>query len=834
MSKTTGKRAAQPENEVRPDIGLGLASALEGIGHGVLVFNAESALLAFNSAACRMLELDPEFLVSMPTLDAIDWHLRLKRKITDIAEAPEPHALQLKNDPLGRRLQRNRAGIVLEVTTRPTAEGGMVRTYVEISDYLRTKAARDRMDQLLIATQAMAQVGGWEADIAADRVYWTEGIYHILEVSPLEYQPGGVLASAQHFFTPESMAIIQAASVAGHPMSLQHDCELEAITARGRRIWIHTRGSSVWENGVLISRTSVMQDVTEAKLARKALVESENRWKLALESTGDGVWDWHIPSGVEFFSKRLIESYGYTEGELANDPNTLDRLTHPDDLAQMARDREAHFSGASSTYLNEHRILCKNGVWKWVLSRGMVISRGADGKPLRMIGTHTDITERKNAEALIRQQAYFDTLTGLPNRRMLRDRLEQEIRKSRRDRQQLAILFIDLDHFKEVNDTLGHDRGDQLLVEAARRLKECVRESDTVARMGGDEFTIILADVASSDQLQPVLQKILDSLDGVFQLGEEQAFVTASIGITLYPHDATEIEDLFKNADQALYVAKGEGRNRFSFFTPALQAAAQTRVRLAADLRAAVQEAQFHVAYQPIIELRTGQVRKAEALIRWEHPRRGLVSPAEFIPIAESIGLIVEMGEWVFRQAAQQVKLWRQCLHPEFQISVNRSPVQFQNAARSLRPWGEQLREMDLPGNAIVVEITEGLLLDTNQHVGSQLLELGAAGIPVSLDDFGTGYSSLAYLQKFNIDIIKIDQSFVRHLAPQSTNHSLCKAIIVMAHELGMQVVAEGVETEVQRQLLADAGCDFAQGYLFSRPLSVAEFEAYLAHRAPL
>ena len=364
MTNSTGPLAAQTENDVRADTGLALA--FEGMGQGVLIFNAQLALQAFNSSASRLLELDPELLVGMPTLDTVDWHLYSQKKVVDITDLPGSHALQLLNDPLGRRLQRNRHGQILEVTTRPLPQGGMVRTYVDISEYLRTQAARDRMDQLLIATQAMAQVGGWESDIQADRAYWTEGIYHILEISPLDYQPGSVIATAEHFFTPESMAIIQAASVPGSPMALQHDCELEAITARGRRIWIHTRGNSVWENGVLLSRTSVMQDVTEAKLARKALLESENRWKLALESTGDGVWDWHIPSGIEFFSKRLIESYGYTEGELSNDPSALDRLTHLDDLAQMARDREAHFSGATSTYLNEHRILCKNGVWKWV------------------------------------------------------------------------------------------------------------------------------------------------------------------------------------------------------------------------------------------------------------------------------------------------------------------------------------------------------------------------------------------------------------------------------------------------------------------------------------
>ena len=542
-----------------------------------------------------------------------------------------------------------------------------------------------------------------------------------------------------------------------------------------------------------------------------------------------------MQTGQEFFSKRLLEMYGFAENEILNHADELDKRTHPDDRAQLLLDRQAHFDGLTPTYINEHRVRCKDGSWKWVLTRGMVISRDAQGQPLRMIGTHTDITERKVSEALIWQQAHFDALTGLPNRNMLRDRLAQEIKKNRRDGLQLACLFIDLDHFKEVNDTLGHDSGDLLLIEAARRIRDCLRESDTVARMGGDEFTVILTEVPDASSLEPVLHKLLHTLGGVFQLGAERVFVSASIGITMYPHDATAIEDLFKNADQALYVAKGAGRNRFSFFTPALQEAAQSRARLTHDLRAGLVNDQFRVVYQPIVELATGAVHKAEALIRWRHPTRGIVSPSEFIPIAEASGLITDIGEWVFQQAALQVRQWRAALRPDFQISVNRSPAQFQQDGSARLSWSAQLQKMGLPGNSIVVEITEGLLLDTNSSVADQLLDLHDAGIQVSLDDFGTGYSSLSYLQKFDIDFIKIDQSFVRHLIAGSTDLALCKAIIVMAHELGIKVIAEGVETELQRDLLEAAGCDYAQGYLFARPMSAPDFECFLAaSRVPM
>ena len=808
-----------------------LRDTMDSISQGIFVFDALGHVISFNNQACRLLELDAEFLRSRPSLKEINTLQLARGDFGAQARNVERHA---RDYVLGhgvspaptQYLRSTRAGRTLEVKSQILPEGGMVRTFADVSDYVQAQAARDRLDKLLVVTQAMAQVGGWEVDVVADRVFWTEGVYRILEVATQDYTPGGAMDTAARFLTPESMLQVRASYQDTENQPATHDMELEAITARGRRIWLRVTGTAQWQDKVLLARTSVIQNITENKMAQEALLEAESRWKLALESTGDGVWDWRIPEGAEFYSKRLIEMYGYSEGDLQSDPKALDSRTHPDDLAQMERDRAAHFEGRIPTYMNEHRVRCKNGNWKWVLTRGMVISRDAQGRPLRMIGTHTDITERKNDEAMIRQQAFFDTLTGLPNRRMLRDRLEQEIRRCKRDQRKLAVLFIDLDHFKEVNDTLGHSSGDELLIEAGRRIKECVREADTVARMGGDEFTVILTEVERSEELEPLLQKILHAMDAVFQLGDEQIFVSASIGITIYPDDGEEIDDLLKSADQALYVAKGEGRNRFSFFTPALQAAVQTRVRLASDLRTALREGQFRVVYQPIVDLHNGQVHKAEALIRWQHPKRGLVSPAAFIPIAESSGLIVDIGEWVFMQAAQQVQAWRASLHPDFQISVNRSPVQFHHEQAGQATWGLQLQAMGLPGSAVVVEITEGLLLDSGDQVGEQLLAFGDAGIQVSLDDFGTGYSSLAYLQKFDIDYIKIDQSFVRHLINGSTDLALCKAIIVMAHELGIKVIAEGVETAQQRALLQAAGCDYAQGYLFDRPMAAADFQA--------
>ncbi len=595
--------------------------------------------------------------------------------------------------------------------------------------------------------------------------------------------------------------------------------------------WVQIASNLLSQDGTGSVRAGVMTDITTRKWAEAQLQETEARWKLALESTGDGVWDWHIRDEVEYYSTRYKEMYGYSEDKVWQRSDDYADLVHPDDKAQMMRDQQAHFDGKTTNYVNEHRVRCKDGSWKWILSRGTVISRDPQGKPLRMLGTHTDISKRKEIDALIWQQANFDALTGLPNRRMLRERLQAEMQLCKNNDQRMAVLFIDLDHFKEVNDALGHAKGDELLIEAGRRIRERLRDGDTVARMGGDEFTVLLTNISDDARTQRIVEGILGAMTMAFQLGDDQVFVSASIGITRFPDDAHEVESLLKNADQALYVAKGAGRNRLSFFTPALKAAALVRTRLTYDMRSGLVNQQFLMVYQPIINLVTGMVHKAEALIRWQHPTRGLISPAEFIPIAETSGLIIDIGDWAFREVARQTRRWRDSVYPDFQVSVNKSPAQFHHDGGSNQAWLEHLEELGLPGASIVVEITEGLLLEASASVNRQLLEMRDAGIQVSLDDFGTGYSSLSYLQKFDIDFIKIDQSFIRNLKPASKELALCKAMIVMAHELGIKVIAEGIETEEQRDLLIAAGCDSGQGYLFARPMIAADFDVYMAQR---
>ncbi|NYT62346.1 EAL domain-containing protein [Alcaligenaceae bacterium] len=453
-----------------------------------------------------------------------------------------------------------------------------------------------------------------------------------------------------------------------------------------------------------------------------------------------------------------------------------------------------------------------------------------DGSVRCRIGLFSDITKKKQSDAFIWRQANYDHLTGLPNRQLFQDRLERAIVRSDRSGLSMALVFLDLDFFKDINDTLGHSMGDELLKQVATRLSSCVRATDTVARLGGDEFTIIVGDLHDYEVAERICQETLRHLALPYYLGDEAATISTSMGVTFYPNDGADAQELLKNADLAMYAAKDKGRNQFCYFTPAMQQNAHNRRQLLRDLVDALDQKQFVLHYQPIVALGTGHIHKAEALIRWIHPELGLVSPADFIPFAEDSGIIVEIGDWVFSEAAKQAALWRTSHYPDFQIAVNVSPAQFMAEGLSHEAWLAQLQELNLPGGSIAVEITERLLMDASEEISSKLLAFRDAGIQVALDDFGTGYSSLSYLKKFDIDYIKIDQSFVRNLGPDTDDMALCEAIIVMAHRLGLTVIAEGVETREQCELLVRAGCDYGQGYLFSRPVPAEQFSALLQH----
>lgn len=574
----------------------------------------------------------------------------------------------------------------------------------------------------------------------------------------------------------------------------------------------HTSSLSNTDNGeFLIS----FYDITDRKKLEEERILTSN----VFQHTSEGVLITNADKIITAINPAFSIITGYSGSEIIGEPSLL----------FMSDQHDANF------YIKMTEELDTTGKWQ-----GEVWSRRKTGEELLIwltintlynedntvklrVGLFSDITEKKQTEMATLKQANYDNLTSLPNRTMFNDRLEQEIKKSNRSHKPLALFFLDLDKFKDVNDTFGHPVGDKLLIDAAKRITDCVRDTDTVARLGGDEFTVILPNLDDLHGIERIATQIIKSLSQQFQLDNDMVYVSASIGITLYPNDADDVNGLLKNADQAMYFAKDSGRSRFSYFTQQMQKNSLERFNLTNDLRVALAKDQLELYYQPIICLPTGKIHKAEALLRWKHPERGMVSPAEFIPLAEDSGLIHEIGDWVFQQATQQVKTFQQ-YNADFQVSINVSPAQF----REENNWISVITQDNFAGSNVVIEITEGLLMEDNELIAEQLLNFRDAGIQVAIDDFGTGYSSLSYLNKFDIDYLKIDQSFIRNLSDESSEMALSEAIIVMAHKLGLKVIAEGVETELQRGLLAAAGCDYAQGYLFAKPLPVDEFETLL------
>ena len=578
---------------------------------------------------------------------------------------------------------------------------------------------------------------------------------------------------------------------------------------------------------VFTLRVAVRRKTAEIESKSQEIENQRLRLSEIIDATRAGTWEWNMQTGECQFNARWAEIAGYTLDELKPlSLETATRLMHPDDLQTAMQLIERHLNREMDFYECDIRMRHKDGRWIWVSDRGSLISRTPEGEPLVMHGTHFDITEKKAAEEAIWRQANYDSLTQLPNRHYFNKRLVEAIQEATLKQQRLTLLFLDLDQFKDVNDTLGHHRGDDLLIEVGRRIRQNLTEAATVARLGGDEFAVILPDDVAD--LQTLCNQLLQHISHAYILGGERIFVTASIGISQFPDDAVNAEEMIQHSDQAMYEAKSRGRNNVRYFSLAMRDALAQRTSLARDLRTAVENNELRDHYQPIICLRSDRIVKAETLMRWQHPSRGLISPALFIPVAEETGEIIRMGDWIFRQAAQNALKWQALVGDEFAISVNKSPMQFIEPSAMSSDWMQLMQEIGLDGKRIVVEITEGLLLNPDPVVEQRLLHFRDMGIQVAIDDFGTGYSSLSYLSKFDIDYLKIDQSFTRELNEGNESYVLCEAIIVMAHKLGLKVIAEGVETALQRDLLRDIHCDYAQGFFYSPPVPADAFEQLL------
>jgi diguanylate cyclase (GGDEF)-like protein/PAS domain S-box-containing protein len=574
-------------------------------------------------------------------------------------------------------------------------------------------------------------------------------------------------------------------------------------------------------------------DLTAANLQleqqMEELSQSRERFELAVLGSKDGIWDWNIQANEVYFSPRYKHMLGLEEEEMENRLEEWQKRIHSEDINQTLACLQGYLAGSIGEYEIEFRMLRKDGSYGWILSRGVAL-RDADGTPYRMTGSHTDITGRKQAEHLLEYQAHHDVLTGLPNRILLRDRMAQALLQAERDHTQVALLVMDVDRFKEINDTFGHHYGDLLLQQLKPRLHGAVRASDTVARLGGDEFACILLETNEADA-QAAAHRILSSLERPFVLEENSLNVEMSIGIALYPDHGVEFNALMRRADVAMYVAKQSG-SRSAVYNLAQDNYTEKRLTLIGDLRRALDTDEFVLHYQPQVELRSGEVTSVEALVRWQHPQYGFLPPGEFVPLAEQTGLIAPLSLWVLNTALRQLRLWQQ-MGFDIHMAVNLSARNVHDAALP-ETIGRMLHAHQVAPGALLLEITESAVMENPEEAISNLKELRDMGVRLSIDDFGTGFSSLTYLKRMPVHEVKIDRSFVMDMATNDEDAKIVRSIVDLGRNLGLAVVAEGVENQAAYDLLVATGCHMAQGYFISRPLPTTALTSWLSERLSL
>ncbi len=597
--------------------------------------------------------------------------------------------------------------------------------------------------------------------------------------------------------------------------------EVKILTKKGQERWLDFTAASIEFEGKPAMLGTAF-DITERKRAEEALRESEERYRDLFENTSDLIQSVAMDGSFLYVNRAWRETLGYSEEETLS-LNMFD-IIHPDSRDHCITMFQRVTAGESLNRV-EAEFVTKQGRSIWV--EGSAFARFQDGKPVATRGIFRDVTEHKQAEETVRHLAYHDALTDLPNRALFRDRLNLAIAQAKRSKQMVAVMLLDLDRFKMINDTAGHKQGDRLLQTVGNQLKGLVREGDTVARAGGDEFILLLPAVTGVEHAASIADRIVQSFRGVRIVAGHEFHITTSIGITIFPTDGDDAETLLRNADIAMYRAKEEGRDNSQIYSADMKAKIAERVVLESDLRHALEREEFIVYYQPQVDIRTGQIVGVEALVRWDHPDRGLVSPIEFIPVAEETGLIVELGEWVLRTACAQNKAWQEAGIPGMRIAVNVSSHQFQR--RDLVQTVMQvLNETDLDPSSLEVEITESTAIQDVDHTIAVLRSLRDMGVRVAIDDFGVGHSALSYLKRFPVDVVKIDQSFVRDITIDPDDAAIVTTIITIAHDLKLSVIAEGVETEEQLAFLEKRGCDEMQGFLFSKPLPPAHLEKLL------
>ena len=800
------------------------------IPSGLLVLSADLRVLFANRQFLEVVGVSPDRVVGMPLeafFPGIGWWDHVARVLAGFGHAHAPIEIELAAPRGTRHLQIRLATI--DVSARSADEQGedparLLLVLDDVTERKQTEAALQESQRSL--STLISNLPGLVYRCANDRdwtvEFMSQGAF-LLTGYPSEafVQKTVTYGSLIHHDDAERVwTEVQEAVGAGKAFDLVYRLH----TARGEEKWVWERGRGVFaEDGALLALEGLISDVTDRKRAEEAVRDGEERYRNLVENAHDMIQSLGPDGRLLFVNRAWLETMGYAESEISS--LNFFRIVHPQSRVHCQQLFAEMLAGRATAAI-QAALVAKDG--RVIEVEGNVTSRYENDRVVATQAIFRNVTEHRAWEERLKHAVSHDPLTNLPNRTVFMDRLSQALVRVRWSGKPVAVFVLDLDRFKLVNDTLGHASGDRLLLAVAERLTGCLRDGDTVARLGGDEFAILLPEIAKASDSVTVVEKMFTALQSPFVIDDHELFVTTSIGMSIAPDDGEAAGVLVKNADTAMYRAKDQGRNTYQLYSPSMNVSTMERLSLEGSLRHALDRCEFVVYYQPQVDLRTGRICGMEALVRWQHPDLGLVSPAKFIPLAEETGLIVPIGEVVLRASCAQNRTWQKAGFAPFPVSVNLSARQFQHP--NLKDViARILRETELDPKWLDLEMTESLLMDDAERTVGTLVHLHAMGIRLSIDDFGVGYSSLNYLKRFPIDTVKIDQSFVRHITSDADDAAIATAIIAMAHSLKLKVVAEGVETDDQMAFLNEKGCDAVQGYLFSRPLAADAMTALLA-----
>jgi diguanylate cyclase (GGDEF)-like protein/PAS domain S-box-containing protein len=814
-------RSLRKARRAAEDARARLIDAIESSGEGFAVYDADDRLIMRNSRLRDFLGDTVPIVPGKTTFETLARAAVESGKILvpggDL-EAWIAERLRRHRDPAEPFEVRLPGGRWLEIRERRTAEGGIVATYADVTQRVEAAAALRRHREELERAQILARMGSWVFDSRTGVLDWSPPLYRIFGQDPETFTP--TLEAVFELIHPADRERVETATRRQMTEPGAHTLEYRIVRPNGTVVHVRsTRELVTDEAGQPALFTGTAQDITELRRSEADLA----RVFQAIEQSPVSVLMTDAAGDIEYVNPAFVRVTGYQPLDvIGRNPRVLKSGYNPPAVYKELWDTIA----AGQEWRGELHNRRKNGELFWEFASIAPI-KDRDGVITHYLAIKEDITHRKAIEEKLLRQANFDELTDLPNRVLALDRLSQALARAPRERKMVAAMIVNLDDLKKINDSLGRAAGDQLLVEVSRRIAACVRDGDTVARLEGDEFLIVLPDLGMAVFAEVVAQKILAACARPVGLGDHEVLVTARIGLTVSPNDGVDPQVLLRNAQAAVNRAREIGGNAYRFFTPRMNEVAVRRLAEENLLRYALERNELFLVFQPLIETRSGRVVGAEALLRWNSPQLGLVPPEQFIATAEKTGAIVSIGEWVLRNACRAGAEWNRSLGRRFRIAVNVSFRQFKGGGLT-EAVARALEEADLAPECLELEITERIVIEDAPETGVILNSLHEMGVRLSMDDFGTGYSSLGYLKKFPFDILKVDRSFVRDVTHDPDDAALASAIIAMGHSLGLAIIAEGVETQEQVDFLRERNCHFLQGYFLGRPLTRPDFDAYL------